>query len=190
MQHEPNIPQSLLDKEEDAMSNEHESTLFEPEVILPGQLSLGARCDGSTSGARALMSAVLADAMLCIERGRRRRHHRTRQLAAEAETWMRSDCRDWLYSFANICDVLGIDADALRARLQIDVAVPAESGRASRPELDAPSTRSGAGVRPLPRREGTRELIAVDAARAPVQCAVRGRQTASGFAAHAELEVA
>lgn len=121
------------------MSNEFAMTLFEPEVILPAQMSWGARCDGNTSGARTLMLAILEDAMLCIERGRRRRHARTRQLAAEAETWMRADCREWLFSFASICDVLGIDADALRVRLLLtNVEHPAHRGG---------GTGSGVGVR-------------------------------------------
>jgi hypothetical protein len=116
------------------MSNEVEMTFFEPEGVLPAQMSWGARCDGNTSGVRALMLAILEDAVLCIERGRRRRHWRTRQLAAEAETWMSSDCREWLFSFASICDVLGIDADALRVRLPSNVAHPPNGGRAARAE--------------------------------------------------------
>ena len=99
------------------MSDEFESMLFEAEVILPAQRSWGARCAGDTSGACALMLAILEDAMRCIERGRRRRHARTRERAAEAEAWIRSDRREWLFSFASICDVLGFDADALRVRL-------------------------------------------------------------------------
>jgi len=99
------------------MSNDFNMALFEPEAMLPAQLSWGARCDSDTSGARALMVAILEDAMLCITRGRGRRRARTRRLDAEAETWMRSDSREWLFSFASICDVLGIDADALRVRL-------------------------------------------------------------------------
>jgi hypothetical protein len=168
------------------MSNEAERTLFEPEVILPAQLAWGVRCDGNTSGARALMIAVLEDAVLCIERGRRRRHPHTRRLAAEAETWMRSDCREWLFSFASICDVLEIDADALRVRFLTRVAPPADGQRVARVEADAPSTQSGAVVRPLSQREGTPGLIAVDSARTPARRTVRGREMRSGFGVRAQ----
>ncbi len=106
------------------MNNDFDMALFEPEVVLPAQMSWGARCDGATSGVRALMIAVLEDAILCIERGRRRRHPRARRLAAEAETWMRSDCREGLFSFASICDVLGFDVDAVRVRLLSDAERP------------------------------------------------------------------
>ncbi len=111
------------------MNDDFDMTLFEPKVVLPGQMSWGARCDGTTSGARALMIAILEDAAMCIERARGRRHWRTRRLAAEAETWVRSDCREWLFSFASICDVLGFDPDALRIRLLSRAGRPASGGQ-------------------------------------------------------------
>jgi hypothetical protein len=87
----------------------------EPMVVLPAQMSRGMRWDGDTSGPRALMLAVLEDAVRCIERGRRRGHFHARRLAVEANAWMRSDQRGWPFSFVNICEVLGFDADAVRA---------------------------------------------------------------------------
>ena len=99
------------------MSNDFERIFSESDVVLPAQVSWGSRCNADTSGARALMLAILEDATRCIERGRRRRHALTRGQAAEAERWIRCECRAWLFSFASICDVLGFDADALRVRL-------------------------------------------------------------------------
>ena len=98
------------------MNSEFEMNRFEPEAVLPLQMSWGAGCDAGRSGPRALMLAILEDAVRCIERGRRRRHRHNRQLA-EAESWVRCDSRDWPFSFTNICDVLGVDADAVRFRL-------------------------------------------------------------------------
>ena len=168
------------------MSNEFKSAVFEPEVMLPAQMTWGARDDGDTSGARALMLAILEDAMLCIARGRRRRHPRTRRLAAEAESWVRSDCREWLFSFASICDVLGFDADALRVRLLINAEHPANGGRAACAEADERSTRSGAMPRLLPQREGTRGSIAG----APAWRNGGGRGTGVGFGVHTQVGVA
>src|SRR5262245_58956676 len=155
------------------MNSEVEKMLFEPDVILPAQMSWGARSDANTSGARALMLAILEDAVLCIERGHRRRHAGTRQLAAEAQTWMRSDCREWLFSFASICDVLGIDADALRIRLLPSVEPLANSGLAACKEAGAPPTRSGAVARPLLQCASTAGVAAVDTARRPARHTVR-----------------
>jgi hypothetical protein len=88
-----------------------------PDAVLPAQMSGGMRWDADTSGPRALMLAVLEDAVSCIEQGRRRKHFCARRLAAEAEAWVRSDDRTYPFSFLNITDVLGIDADAVRTRL-------------------------------------------------------------------------
>jgi hypothetical protein len=87
------MKQPVLEREEHAMSNVFEMALFEPEVVLPAQISWGAR-RWRHLRTRELMLAILEDAILCIERGRRRRHHHTRQLAAEAESWVCSDSRE------------------------------------------------------------------------------------------------
>src|SRR5215468_259537 len=104
-------------REERAMIGEFATTSGDPSGILPAQMAVGARCNGDTSGPRALMLAVLEDAVRCIEEGRRRRTFQARRLAAEAEAWVRCNRRDWPFSFVNICDVLGFDADAFRKRL-------------------------------------------------------------------------
>jgi hypothetical protein len=88
-----------------------------PEALLPAQVSEGVRWDADTSGPRALMLAVLEEAVRCIAAGRGQRRFRARRLAAEAEAWVRCDRVDWPFSFLNICELLGFDADAMRARL-------------------------------------------------------------------------
>ena len=98
------------------MIAEFETSAEDSSGVLPAQLSVGARWDGDTSGPRALMLAVLEDALRCIERARGRRTFAARRLAADAEAWIRSDRRDWLFSFVNVCAVLGFDADAIRTR--------------------------------------------------------------------------
>lgn len=167
------------------MKNEFELALFVPEAILPAQMTWGARDDAGTSGARALMLAILEDAMLCIERGHRRRHPATRRLAREAETWVRSDCREWLFSFASICDLLGFDVDALRARLLTNVPPPASGGGAARAGADEPSNRRVA----VADREGIRGSFA-PTARAPSQRTGGTRGTGAGFDVRDQVRVA
>ena len=72
---------------------------------------------GDKSGPRALMRAILEDAVRCIEAGGWHSHVRARRLAAEAETWVRCEHRNWPFSFVNICEVLGFDVDAMRVHL-------------------------------------------------------------------------
>lgn len=102
------------------MNDDDESALFEPVVILPSQISGDAQRASDTSGPIALMLAVLDEAVRCIERGRRRRRPGIRKLAAEAEAWVRCDSREWPFAFASICEVLGLDVDAARARFLAD----------------------------------------------------------------------
>jgi hypothetical protein len=100
------------------MTEDHESALFEPIVVLPALIFVDARWMGQTSGPIGLTLAVLKEAARCIERGRRRRHPGVRKVAAEAEAWVRYG-REWPFAFANICDVLGLDVNAARLRLLI-----------------------------------------------------------------------
>ena len=99
------------------MTHDFELVPCGPGAVLPAHVSDGVRWDADTSGARALMLAVLEDAVRCIENGRWQRRFRARRLAAEAEAWVRCDRADWPFSFCNICEALGIDADAMRRRL-------------------------------------------------------------------------
>jgi len=110
------------------MTLEFELESFDPAAALPAHMPQGVRWDADMCGPRALMLAVLEDAVQCIGRGRWRRRFCARRLAAEAEAWVRSDDRTYPFSFTNISEVLGIDADAVRARL---LGVP----RKTRPEV-------------------------------------------------------
>lgn len=99
------------------MTSDFEMTPGELSAVLRAQMFGDARRDGDTSGPRALMLAVLEDAIRCIVEGRRRSRFRARRLAAEAEAWVRCERREWPFSFVNICEVLGFDVDAMRAHL-------------------------------------------------------------------------
>jgi hypothetical protein len=72
--------------------------------------------NGPAAGERALMHAVLEDAIRCLagEVGPGRERPR---LAAEARTWVSARDARWPYSFDNICDALGLESGGLRARL-------------------------------------------------------------------------
>ena len=83
-----------------------------------GQSSLNDEA-GQGAGERALMRAVLEDAIRCLagdvgglgERG---------QLAVEARGWLASTDVRWPFSFENVCDGLGLEPSRLRARLLRD----------------------------------------------------------------------
>ncbi|MCW5891371.1 MAG: hypothetical protein KIT14_12585 [bacterium] len=79
-----------------------EAAAFSAEAVLPVQLVAG-RGD---SPERALARAVMGQALEDAARGDR-----------GALRWLRSETRAWPYAYANLCDLLGYDAQALRRRL-------------------------------------------------------------------------
>ena len=87
---------------------------FEPETVLPEQFF---RRSAASSAERSLMLAVLEHALLDLRRSVNRRTPRMRRLADEVEGWFAADDDGWPCSFLRICDALGLDAAAVRARL-------------------------------------------------------------------------
>lgn len=62
-------------------------------------------------GERRLMAAVLEDAATLYREGPR---PRTKGTYAELERWLASDDRSTLFTFLNLCDVLGLDVGRVR----------------------------------------------------------------------------
>ena len=64
----------------------------------------------------ALVAAILEDALRSLSRrdpsGPRRREFR------EARGWLLDDDRTWPFAFRNVCDLIGLDASALRERFR------------------------------------------------------------------------
>jgi hypothetical protein len=70
------------------------------------------------SGSRALMRAILQDAILCLKgSGTEVRPGERARSAAQAFRWIVSRDVTWIFSFESICHVLDIDPGFLRARL-------------------------------------------------------------------------
>jgi hypothetical protein len=69
---------------------------------------------------RDLMLAVLAQARDDLRSARTRRA----RLYVEAYKWVASDDQTWLYAFRNICDILDLSAEWLRAELLRHSAAP------------------------------------------------------------------
>jgi hypothetical protein len=65
---------------------------------------------------RRLMAAILTDAVECFRKNLGAGTRRRRRLFQEAEHWILAEDDDWVFSFRNICDTLGVDARAVRAQ--------------------------------------------------------------------------
>jgi hypothetical protein len=88
-------------------------SLFEPDILNGAMCRRNAR--RGLTPERRLLIAILADAVDCYQKNLSASTGRRRRLCREAEDWILSDDQSWVFSFRNICDVLGVDVDALRA---------------------------------------------------------------------------
>jgi hypothetical protein len=66
---------------------------------------------------RALLLAVLADAIHCFLHDRMAHDRVGQQRFREAESWIYRRGRDWPFTFENVCDLLGIEAAYLRRKI-------------------------------------------------------------------------
>jgi hypothetical protein len=60
-----------------------------------------------------LMLAILQDAVVCYRRNSAAQLGKRRQLFLEVESWIKDQESDYLFSFNNICEALGINQDYL-----------------------------------------------------------------------------
>src|SRR5438552_15816823 len=106
-------------KEREHAVDERFGVIFQPDTLLPSQFFDRVRRRTEHDGERRLMIAVLEDAVDVFRKQAGARDARGEQLFQEAETWIEDPDRTWLFSFQNICDVLGLDADYLRRGLRV-----------------------------------------------------------------------
>ena len=63
------------------------------------------------------MLAVLQDAIWCFQNFLFATDKRRKEMLNEAEEWFNERGNEWIFSFENICDALGVDPQYLRQRL-------------------------------------------------------------------------
>lgn len=100
-------------------------------TLLPEQVLAPAVEGDPLHAVKRLMVAVLEEAAACIAAtGDRDVHVRRRR--RDAARWLRSDDRSGLFSFASICDTLGIEPPAIRDHLLVEGPVARCQRRSSR----------------------------------------------------------
>lgn len=124
-------------------------SLFQPDVLIPGQFMATTKSKTHRDPEQRLMLAVLEDAVWCFQNGLRTKDKKKQELAREAEQWLTEEDSSWLFSFNEICELLGIESDYLRKRLLIwkKEALSARSRR----RLSAYEARKGSGREKRPR---------------------------------------
>ena len=92
--------------------------LFEPDTILPTQFYALFKNSQYREPERRLMVAILEDAVSCLSTDRHGSNLRQRKQYEEAKAWVTTDEEtEWIFSFKNICEVLGMDPSYLRRGL-------------------------------------------------------------------------
>jgi hypothetical protein len=92
--------------------------LFEPDTIMPTQFYAMFKNSQYREPERRLMVAVLEDAVSCLSTDLHRCNLRQRKQYEEAKAWVATDEEsEWIFSFKNICEVLGMDPSYLRRGL-------------------------------------------------------------------------
>ena len=106
-------------KVKDITAEERVQELFQPDTLLPSQYFDRIRRRASFDGERRLMVAILEDAVEVYRKQAGATDRKRRQLFDDAEAWIESGDTKWIFSFENICDVLGIHAAYLRRGLRV-----------------------------------------------------------------------
>ena len=88
--------------------------ILEPDIFLPAQFYGSGGLSRKLEGEKRLMIAVLKDAVECLEKYRGSRNSVARSNYENAIEWVMDNGTDWLFSFTNICDLLGFDPQYLR----------------------------------------------------------------------------
>ncbi len=101
-----------------------------PEPALPIQFQDIWHRTRNIGAERALVLAVVWQAVADLQKFRFARRRRQQRMYMEAYRWVASDDREWAFSFANLCDALDLSVESLRAEL-LSPAPPAACTRVS-----------------------------------------------------------
>jgi hypothetical protein len=89
----------------------------EPDILAPYQYLKTQRRTEPAAPERALMFAVLADAIETYQKFAAAKSSRGKMLFREVAAWLWNEESDCVFSFLNICEVLRLDPASLRRRL-------------------------------------------------------------------------
>jgi len=88
--------------------------MFEPDVVLPEQFFNKLRARVAGQGEKRLMTAVLEDAVHCIQAYINKTGRREGRLYEEALEWVDSDDDFWSFAFVNVCHALDLNPGYIR----------------------------------------------------------------------------
>ena len=90
------------------------SSLFQTDTLLPDQYLDTFRRKTHLEPEKRLMLAVLEDAIACYQKYVLARDGKGKTLFRDAAGWIEEEEADWLFSFENICEILGFNPRYVR----------------------------------------------------------------------------
>lgn len=93
---------------------ERVTSLFQPDTLMPEQYLETFRRKLHLEPEKKLLLAVLEDAIACFQKYLFAKDGKGKILFLEAEEWILDGDTDWLFSFANVCDLLSFEPNYLR----------------------------------------------------------------------------
>ncbi len=92
--------------------------LFEPDTLLPIQYFEAMRRKHLLEGEKRLILSVLEDAVECFMKCIDSSTNKGQRLFRDADEWISLEDKRWVFSFDNVCDMLDINAEYMRAGLR------------------------------------------------------------------------
>ncbi|TMA58264.1 MAG: hypothetical protein E6J73_17755, partial [Deltaproteobacteria bacterium] len=100
----------INDSEQSALTAEEKiASLFQPDMLLSAQYFENLRRRTHFEPEKRLMLALLEDAINCYQDNLISRSGKKKRLFEDTEQWVLRTDGDWIFSFDNVCDALGLN---------------------------------------------------------------------------------
>jgi len=94
-------------------------SILQPDTLLPAQYLETITRNNNLDPEKMLMWAVLEDGVICFQKCVSTKDEKEKKLLSEEEEWvLMEQTGDWLFSFDNICETLGLNPGYIRGGLQ------------------------------------------------------------------------
>ena len=108
----------INDSEQSALTAEEKiASLFQPDMLLSAQYFENLRRRTHFEPEKRLMLALLEDAINCYQDNLISRSGKKKRLFEDTEQWVLRTDGDWIFSFDNVCDALGLNPEYVRRGL-------------------------------------------------------------------------
>jgi hypothetical protein len=93
------------------------ASLFQPDTLMPAQYLDTYRRKSHLEPEKRLMVAVFEDAIACFQKYALAHEGKGLEIFRETEEWIVQEESEWLFSFDNVCEALGLEPQYVRGGL-------------------------------------------------------------------------